>query len=604
MNRRILAPIFVAVTCLSAVTLLMLGCQKQPRPAGKGPAAGGVTSKQDHLSLAMDYLGRLEEFDTQKGMLQTAYHLNRWTENLDKDLQWREDPMIADLPANLREIPPLKQLSKDQFTTEEMLFLREASWMQSISEWILQQTTELGIGDWLKQVEESRGEPHAYELAVAARLFDWTVRNIQLDELLPYPNVDGDGEASDGISPLMKATAGPGYTTHPWQTLMFGRGDAWQRARVFIQLARQRQIDVVLLALDDDAQTPRHRPWLPAALIDDQLYLFDAELGLPIPGPDGVGVATLEQVRKDKSLLTELEVGSAYPYVAAKADLDKVVALIDAAPDSLSCRMKLLESHVATGQRLVLSVNPSGLAERLRQCDGISDVDLWHTPFETWVYRKALDRWVEQKKLSGPETEEDSVRMRRLMLDEWIFDDPTLLDPTLLPQGRQLHLRGKFENEDRKQGAKAKYFTAREPDADIDRIETSPEIQKRMGLVRDEKRESDLEWQVRLQIRKMVITRAKRNASYWLGLIHYETGRLEPALEWLKTRTIEAAEAGPWTGGARYNLSRVYEAMGDLQKARSELLLDDSPQKHGNLLRARFLREKLEAQEADTSAEN
>jgi len=574
---------------LSAVTLLMLGCQKQPRPAGKGPVAGGITPKQDHLSLAMDYLGRLEEFDTQEGMLQTAYHLNRWTEGLDKGVQWKEDPMVADLPANLREIPRLRQLSKDEFTTEDVFFLREASWMQSISDWALQQTTDLGIEDWLKQVEESRGEPHAYELSVAARLFDWTIRNIQLDELLPYPTADGDSEASDGVSPLMKATAGPGYTTHPWQTLMFGRGDAWQRARVFIQLARQHQIEVVMLALDDTAQTPRPRPWLPAALIDDRLYLFDAELGLPIPGPGGVGIATLEQVRKDKNLLSELEVGSVYPYAPAKADLDKVVALIDASPDALSRRMKLLHTKIATGQKLILSVDPSGLAERLRQCDGISDVDLWHTPYETWVYRIAL----------GLRSRDDPELIRRLMLDEWLFDGVTPL-----AEGRQLHLRGKFEKVGQKDGAKARYFISRVPDADINRIAVSPEIQRHMGLVRNEKEENIQQWQGRLEMHKLLVIRTKRNASYWLGLIHYETGRLEPALEWLKTRTIEAAEDGPWTGGARYNLSRVYEAMGDLQKARSELLLDDSPQKHGNLLRARFLREKLEAQEADASAEN
>ncbi len=586
MNRKNFALTTVAVTCLSAVILLMLGCQEQP-PAGMGPSAGGVTPKQDHLSLAMDYLSRLEEFDRQKGMLQTAYHLNRWTEDLDKDVQWQEDPMIARLPSNLREIPPLAQLPKGEFTTEDVLFLREASWMQSISEWVTQKTTDLGIEDWLDQVEASRGEPHAYEVAVAARLFDWTVRNIQLDEILPYPSSEGGSETSSAVSPLMEAKAGPGYTTFPWQTLLFGRGDAWQRARVFIQLARQRRIDVVMLAMDDDAQTPRPYPWLPAALIDDQLYLFDAQLGLPIPGPGGVGIATLEQVREDRDLLSALDAGSAYPYAPAKADLDKITALIDASPDSLSRRMKLLGSQITTGQQLILSVNPSELAERLRRCDGLADVELWHTPYETWIYRIAL----------GLRSREDPELMKRLMLDEWIFEGRTPLI-----EGRQLHLRGKFENEGQKTGAKAHYFSAHVPQADIDRIETSPKIQKLMGLERD--RENELQWQVKLTAHKMIVIRAKRNASYWLGLIHYETGRYEPARDWLKVRTLEAAEDGPWTAGAHYNLSRVYEALGDLQKARSELLLDDSPQKHGNLLRARFLREKSEAQAADTTDED
>jgi len=422
-------------------------------------------------------------------------------------------------------------------------------------------------------------------VAVAARLFDWTVRNIQLNELLPYPtadaepSADGEGEAPTASSPLLEAKAGPGYTTYPWQTLTFGRGDAWQRARVFILLARQRQIDVVMLAFDDTEESPR--PWLPAALIDDQLYLFDTSLGLPIPGPGGFGIATLEQVRKDRSLLSELDVGE-HTYAPAEADFDKVVALIDASPNSLSRRMRLIDSQRAGGQQLVLSANPSGLAERLRQCSEISNVELWRTPYETWVYRTALS-------LRSPQ---DPELIRRLMLDEWIFDGQA---PLVL--ARQLHFRGRFENEGQKEGAKAKYFAACLSKADIDRIETSPELQRRLGIVRN--RENDQQWQAVLQTQKLLFIRAKRNASYWLGLIHYETGgsQYEPALYWLKTRTLEAAENGPWTAGARYNLSRVYEATGDLREARNMLLLDDSPQKHGNLLRARFLRKKLEAQE-------
>jgi hypothetical protein len=33
--------------------------------------------------------------------------------------------------------------------------------------------------------------------------------------------------------------------------------------------------------------------------------------------------------------------------------------------------------------------------------------------------------------------------------------------------------------------------------------------------------------------------------------------------------------------------------MGDLEQARKLLLLDESPQKHGNLLRARYLRQRM-----------
>jgi hypothetical protein len=586
MNHKAHALTAVAVVCLAAVACLMYGCRNETGPAGAGPIVPAVTPKQDHLALAMDYLERLDEFDPQKGMVQTAYHLNRWIQGSDEEAPWQPPAMIDGLPRELRGIRPLTELSKRQFTTEDVLFLREASWMQSLSAWICQQTGELGIEDWLDQIEQSRGEPHAYELAVAARLFDWTVRNIQLEELLPYPSAEAGPVAKDttetprGVSPLAAATPGPGYTTFPWQTLMFGRGDAWQRARVFILLARQQQIDVVMLALDDPRQTPRPRPWLPAAVIDDQLYLFDAELGLPIPGPDGAGIATLEQVREDKELLHALDVGSSYPYAAANADLDRVVTLIDASGGFLSLRMKLVEFLATSGQQLTLSVDPSELAKRLRKFDGISNVELWQVPYETWIYRMAL----------GRRANDDAELIRRLLLDEWIFEG---LNPMV--QGRTLHLRGKFETEGQREGAKAFYLQARVPDAVIKQIDTSPDVQRSLGIVR--RRENDQQWQTRLQVEKRRVIRIKRNCSFWLGLIHYETGRYGPAADWLNLRVLEAAEDGPWTAGARYNLSRVYEMTGELEKARNLLLLDDSPQKHGNLLRARYLRMKMQSRE-------
>ncbi|MCA9241794.1 MAG: hypothetical protein KDA37_16405, partial [Planctomycetales bacterium] len=38
--------------------------------------------------------------------------------------------------------------------------------------------------------------------------------------------------------------------------------------------------------------------------------------------------------------------------------------------------------------------------------------------------------------------------------------------------------------------------------------------------------------------------------------------------------------------GIRYNLARAYESLGDNQRAAELLLADDSPQRHGNRLRA------------------
>jgi tetratricopeptide (TPR) repeat protein len=86
----------------------------------------------------------------------------------------------------------------------------------------------------------------------------------------------------------------------------------------------------------------------------------------------------------------------------------------------------------------------------------------------------------------------------------------------------------------------------------------------------------------------------KFNATYWLGLTYYESGKYETAVEWLGERTVQADPPSPWTPGARYNLARCYEQLGALDVARRWLESDtDSPQRHGNLLRARLLADAL-----------
>ena len=83
--------------------------------------------------------------------------------------------------------------------------LQEAVWLRDISRWAQGNNFE--------------------KLARAEALFDWTVRNIQLD---------ADGKATP---------------QRPWQTLMYGHGTAEQRAWVFALLCRQQGLDVVMLGL-------------------------------------------------------------------------------------------------------------------------------------------------------------------------------------------------------------------------------------------------------------------------------------------------------------------------------------------------------------------
>ena len=74
--------------------------------------------------------------------------------------------------------------------------------------------------------------------------------------------------------------------------------------------------------------------------------------------------ATLAQVVAEPKLLRRLDAGPSHKYGVEASDLKHVAALLEASPDYLSRRMKLLESRLAGEQRMVLTTAPSEHAER------------------------------------------------------------------------------------------------------------------------------------------------------------------------------------------------------------------------------------------------
>lgn len=90
----------------------------------------------------------------------------------------------------------------------------------------------------------------------------------------------------------------------------------------------------------------------------------------------------------------------------------------------------------------------------------------------------------------------------------------------------------------------------------------------------------------------MPLVRRKQDATYWLGLISYDEGEYSAAEDYFKKLTLDLSTEGPWTDGTRYNLGRTYEASGRIDDAVKIYEADDSPQRHGNHLRARWLKEK------------
>ena len=555
---------------LSATLTLPLGCRppSASEPVGPSDPEGEIVKQRELFNQAIRSILEYPQYDDTEMFQQAVGRLDQWVQQQKPLDDWRVDPLVSALPQPFPRLVHDLQLDRLEFPTSDQHLFLEAAWLRDISIW-------------------ARGDA-VDELDQACRLFDWTVRNIQLDW-------DAAGQGPGSAGRLLQK---------PWETLLLGRGTATDRAWVFILLARQQGIDAALLAIADpqDATGQRMRPWVVAVLSQGQLYLFEPTLGLPIPAsrqidrppsqPLDLRPATLAQVAADDALLRQLDIGE-IRYPVESSQVQRAIALLEASPSYLAQRTKLVENRLTGDERFVLTTNPSAQAERFKACQHVADAQLWTMPYQTLAQQLQLGR----------------------SRDQWWVDQVTpFIVPTTGPQpglwkGRQYHFKGIFTG---KQSAAAYYQDARVPDRVIRQMDQQLRDQLK-DLFGDNEQAIDklvdmanagqldtatLQNSVRALgggvatdlLRLSALARAKIHASYWLGLIAAEQGNSEPAIDWLATRTLQTTPNGPWTGGATYNLGRVYEANGQIAEAAKAYRSDtQSPALHGNVVRANWL---------------
>jgi len=590
-NRAYFAVDRLRMLVVVALACLPIGCGEQSATVPDAPSTSLQVRQpsRDHFALAMDFLDQRDEYNLDRAARQTIYHLNRWIQDQAADAHWMLDRrLINTLPGALLRAPATKTiladraLAKLEFEPSDVFYIEENRWLHAIAEWSTKEPVDEVVSKWLKQSELPAKT--AKQLAFCTLLFDWTIRNIQLDPLLPYPKQAAAGPANlvDANNPVadwpppMRALPGPGYRHHPWSLLMYGHGDMLERARVFMLLARQLHIDAVMLGIK--TKTGRPRPWLPAIVLDKRLYLFDPALGVPIPGPTGQPVATLQQLIDSPKLLETLSIGAKYRYRVSARDLDQVVALIDAAPESMMQRMKVLEVHLDAAHQMVLTVTPTRIKRDLETLKVMHGVRLWGVPLEASMYQQ-IHQVV-------------AARTPQVRMQDFMDHGVLTLGLNAIVIGRRQHLLGNFRGRGDVKGATSRYLAARSSNAQIEAMASSEAARKEMGMEKPQDMPDRL-WQENIQKEKFLHIQAKQDASFWIGLIHYEQGNFDVAANWFKKRSLDAWPQGPWQAGARYNLARCKERLGDLSAARELYLIDDSPQRHGNLLRARSLAAKL-----------
>ncbi len=580
------------VAAILGELLIGLGCDTAPPQRTRRHADQATSAETDHLAQVVETLKQFHQMAGGESHRQLLYHLNGWIGTQPTDGAWSPDTQVSRLPRRFREMREMTTLERPVFVPTDPMYLIEAHWMRSISQWVSADASRR----WVEAQRAAGGEAEyfadpaldspEFQLEMARSVFDWAVRHIQLDELLPYPaapaaKVGADsGAPAEQVSPPEQAVPGPGYRYYPYQVLLYGHGDAWQRARVFILLTRQLGLDTFMLAVDDRGPGSRPNLWCPAVLIGEELYLFDTALGLPIPGAKKGSVATLSEVLANPDLLRALDVDDdgrkmAYPVTADQ--LKSIAALIDAPPEALSRRMQLLESRLTGDNALILTVSPSELSRRLRAVPGLERlaVRLWTLPYETRMYRESLER----------------LSRRDPQLQQRLIQEQGLYLPAVM-QARRLHFEGQIESTENEWGAIGYYLESRKADQYIDEIATSADARQRLRIPPPPAHLTPQQQQTMLANQAAQYRLNKQHASYWLGLAQYDLGEYETAIHWLKDRTLDAYPNGVWTAGARYNLGRTYEALNRIEDARRLYFQSDSPQRHGDLLRARLLRDR------------
>lgn len=390
------------------------------------------------------------------------------------------------------------------------------------------------------------------DLTRVRRIFDWLVRNVQL---VPAESLAVPGARQAQVRPADVLMRGMATESGAWS----------ERGWLFMSLCRQINVDVGILTF-----SPRRSmtltgatnqkvpivPWILAAIVDDKPYLFDPRIGLEVPSLDGSTVATVNEVIATPEILERLELPGQSSLGTTAADLagspSKIGVLVDSSIGYLAPRMRLLQGQLRGDARTILFRDPAEQARHFAKALGprYGGSSLWRLPIE-----------VQDLLFSNP----DFVAATQAALR---FFDPKY--PLLF--ARTAQLRGDFD------GATGRYSALRFAENPItnDGKETPipPDTQKALDVY----------------------------ASYFLAQIQLERGNTVAAENLFRKMLDLVPEPGPgryffymlrW--GALNNLGRICEAKGDIPGAIAYYTASDAtngmvtPQRHGNLLRARRL---------------
>ncbi|HIA64224.1 MAG TPA: hypothetical protein EYN93_15265 [Planctomycetaceae bacterium] len=483
-------------------------------------------TNSDHLQQALQIIDDLDATDFNQATTTSIFNFNLWSKLHDDDPQWVTPSLINTVPTELASTGLVQAIGGKRFIPLDINYLHETSWLHAIAQWAVADDLPHRMF-WESYKPTIADEVASEKLTKVLKLFDWTVRNIQLAPLLDYPTIPANTEGPVKISPQL-GLPGPGYSRTNRHVLTLGVGDWWQRARIFVLLARQQGIDVVLLGLPAEFGKT-NQPWLTAAIIGKELYLFDFNKGLPVLNAAKTAIVTLKQLKEDVDFTQTL-----FPVAhqqQPQETLDGLVGLIEADVVAVSHRMAILEKYLTGERQMVLTVAPSIISLRLRTEHQINRSKIWLPIYEGYLFEAALH----EKLVAQDAAALEFVSSTR--------DHSLFREVPQLREGRFKLLRGVFDDDESNlgvkgdNGAKTLMMASRIPTKLIEGMLENEDIQQALGLLKPADAPVFL-WRQTLVDKQRTFVRAKDYASFYIAMIHMEQGHYQDAIDWFERRTI------------------------------------------------------------------
>jgi len=417
-------------------------------------------------------------------------------------------------------------------TTSDIEYLKQSAWMRDLSRWT--------CGDRRVLLDQ------------AVQMCDWVVCNIEM---------------RSNVMPINRQQSVAVLPQYPWQTILLGYGTVHDRMAVFLELLRQWRIDAALLTVPDPRDPNVPLFWGIGVLLDGEVYVFLISYGFPIPGPEGVkvgdngalefsNVATLSQLQQDESLLRRLDLSEEMRFPLTAEMIKQTTAYLFLTPESVSMRMRVLESELSPEQSMVLYTDPHELRRRFLAVPEISGVEFWKYPLRT-AFEQRFD----------PEPTNEALSI--FLIQRPLVDLGTSAVRRHYPlwSGRVLYFKGAISGQE---NALTKYQNVRVSDREMIEYRTDPTFRNNP--------------MIRMQLELITI-----QASYWLGGALFEIDSMPAAKDTLMGIRLNPLNT-TWRYGTEYLLGRIAEREGRYDDARRHYTNTvQSLSGVGNAIRAKWL---------------